>query len=52
MRSTSTPGYVDVAVERWQAMTGQPAVLEGEDRTFDDIAAARGVQAAWNLPRS
>jgi DNA modification methylase len=34
-------GYVDVAIERWQAMTGEPAILDGEDRTFADIAAAR-----------
>jgi DNA modification methylase len=39
------PRYVDVAVLRWQALTGKPAVLAGEDRTFDDIAAARRVRA-------
>jgi hypothetical protein len=37
---------VDVAVRRWQAFTGRAAVLAGEDRVFDDIAAARGVRAA------
>jgi DNA modification methylase len=36
-----SPAYCDVAVERWQAMTGQPAVLDTEDRIFDDVAAAR-----------
>ncbi len=40
------PLYVDVAVRRWQQFTGKAAVLAGEDRTFDDIAAARGVRAA------
>ena len=35
------PVYVDVAVERWQQFTGEPAVLEGEDRTFDDLKTAR-----------
>jgi DNA modification methylase len=35
--------YVDVAIERWQAMTGEAAVLEGDDRIFADVAAARGV---------
>jgi DNA modification methylase len=35
------PGYVDVTLTRWEAMTGDPAVLAGEDRTFEDIAAAR-----------
>jgi DNA modification methylase len=39
------PRYVDVAIRRWQAFTGQAAVLAGEDRAFDDIAAARGVRA-------
>ena len=33
--------YCDVAIERWQAMTGQPAVLDTEDRVFEDVAAAR-----------
>jgi DNA modification methylase len=40
------PRYVDVAVRRWQAFTGRAAVLGGEDRVFDDIAAARGMQTA------
>ena len=35
------PAYVDVAVERWQQYTGEPAVLEGEDRTFDDLKESR-----------
>ena len=36
-----SPAYCDVVLERWQAMTGQPAVLDGEDRTFADITEAR-----------
>jgi DNA modification methylase len=36
------PCYADVIVRRWQDATGEAAVLDGEDRTFDDIAAARG----------
>jgi DNA modification methylase len=40
------PRYVDVAVRRWQAFTGNRAMLAGEDRAFDDIAAARGARAA------
>ena len=40
------PRYVDVAVRRWQGFTGEAAVLAGEDRVFEDIAAARGVRAA------
>jgi DNA modification methylase len=37
------PAYADVIVRRWQEATGESAVLDGEDRTFADIAAARGV---------
>jgi DNA modification methylase len=36
------PAYVDVTIQRWEAMIGTPVVLDGEDRTFADIAAARG----------
>jgi DNA modification methylase len=35
------PVYVDVAIQRWQDFTGEAAVLEGEDRTFDDLKAQR-----------
>jgi hypothetical protein len=35
------PGYCDVALAQFEAMTGQPAILDGEDRTFADITAAR-----------
>jgi hypothetical protein len=28
------PRYVDVAVKRWQALTGEDAELEGHGRTF------------------
>lgn len=35
------PLYVDVAVKRWQEFTGQKATLEGDGRTFDEIAADR-----------
>ena len=41
-----SPAYVDVAVQRWQAFTGQDAVLAGGDaeaRTFAAVATARGV---------
>jgi DNA modification methylase len=37
------PAYVDVAVRRWQNFTGQVATLEGDGRTFDEIAAARPI---------
>lgn len=39
------PPYVDVAVLRWQAFTGETATLVGGG-TYDETAAARGVPAA------
>ena len=36
-----SPAYVDVAVKRWQAFTGKAATIEGDGRTFDEIAAER-----------
>lgn len=36
-----SPAYVDVAVKRWQAFTGQQATLEGDGRTFAEIEAER-----------
>jgi DNA modification methylase len=35
------PQYVDVAVRRWQAFAGAEATLEGDGRTFDEIADER-----------
>lgn len=35
------PNYVDTAVIRWQDFTGRVAVLEGDGRTFPEIAEAR-----------
>jgi DNA modification methylase len=35
------PKYVDVIVTRWQNHTGNMAVLDGDDRTFDDLKAQR-----------
>jgi hypothetical protein len=32
------PAYVDVAVKRWQDFTGKAATLEGDGRTFNEIA--------------
>jgi len=37
------PAYADVIVRRWQETTGEAAMLEGDDRTFSDVAAARGI---------
>lgn len=35
------PAYVDVAVTRWQRLTGQAARLDGDGRTWDQVAAER-----------
>jgi DNA modification methylase len=35
------PAYIDAGVRRWQAYTGRDAVLDGDGRTFDEIAAER-----------
>jgi DNA modification methylase len=35
------PRYADVAVRRWQGYSGQQATLEGDARTFDEIAHLR-----------
>ena len=35
------PKYADVIVRRWQEYTGLIAVLDGEERAFDDIASER-----------
>ena len=35
------PGYADVCVERWQQATGRTATLDGDGRTFAEIAAER-----------
>jgi DNA modification methylase len=40
------PRYVDVAVLRWQRFTGQQAVLDGERRTFEEIARGRRREVA------
>lgn len=38
--------YADVAVRRWQNFSGQSATLEGDGRTFDEIAAERAAKEA------
>lgn len=35
------PGYIDVAILRWQAMTGLGATLEATGQTFAEVAAER-----------
>ena len=43
-----SPGYVDVAVRRWEKATGRDAVLDGEGTTFAQMAEERehGAQAS------
>jgi DNA modification methylase len=40
------PKYADVVIQRWQASSGKKATLEGDGRTFDDIAQDRVRKAA------
>ena len=41
--SEIVPLFVDVAVKRWEVSTGKKAVLDGSDKTFDEVASERGV---------
>jgi hypothetical protein len=36
-----SPAYVDVIVNRWMDFKGEVATLDGDGRTFDQIAAER-----------
>jgi DNA modification methylase len=40
------PVYVDVAVRRWEAATGKEATLDGEGRTFREVADERRLERA------
>jgi DNA modification methylase len=40
------PKYVDVIVMRWQSLTNQKATLDGDGRSFDEIAEERQKAAA------
>ena len=40
------PKFTDVVVLRWQGMSGKQATLDGDGRTFADIAAERAEVAA------
>ena len=42
-----TPYYVDIAVRRWQAFTGEQATLDSATgQTFDEVAAERESEVA------
>jgi DNA modification methylase len=40
------PKYVDVVTERWQSLSGKEATLDGEGRTFAEVAKDRQEAAA------
>jgi DNA modification methylase len=40
------PKYCDVIIQRWQAWTGEQAMLESDGRTLEEIAAGRAAAAA------
>lgn len=40
------PAYVDVCLMRWEAFTGQQAVLEGDGRSLAEVSAERREVAA------
>jgi hypothetical protein len=40
------PKYVDVIVQRWQTLAGKKATLDGDGRTFEEIAVERREDAA------
>jgi DNA modification methylase len=44
------PVFVDVAVRRWQTLTGQAASLLGDGRTWAEVAKARGVKVPKEAP--
>jgi DNA modification methylase len=38
------PKYVDAAIRRWERVTGEKAVLMGEDLFFDEVADSRAAE--------
>ena len=40
------PKYVDVIVQRWQTLSGKHTQLDGDGRSFDEIAQQRRQEAA------
>jgi DNA modification methylase len=40
------PKYVDVTCQRWAKLTSKQPTLDGDGRTFDDIAQERGKESA------
>jgi DNA modification methylase len=44
------PSFVDVSIRRWQAYTNVDAILAGDGRTFDEVAAERVSNIATSAP--
>ena len=40
------PKFTDLVIQRWQGMTGKKATLDGDGRTFHEIAEERLTVAA------
>ncbi len=40
------PGYVDVAIRRWQQFTGRDAILEATQQTFDEVLELRAKKSS------
>jgi DNA modification methylase len=38
------PAYVDVAIRRWQKMTGEAAIHSDSEVRFDGVAALKGTE--------
>jgi hypothetical protein len=51
-RPLGARAYVDVAVKRWQAFTGLEAKLDGDGRSFEEIALERVAQDRRPEPAS
>ena len=41
LRDRAQPAYVDVAVRRWQAFTGEAAILDGTGQSLAEVAEQR-----------
>ena len=39
------PKYVDTTILRWQELSGGTATLDGDGRSYEEIAAGRGALA-------
>ncbi|BBI21787.1 methyltransferase [Qipengyuania flava] len=46
------PGYVDVAIRRWEAMTGEQAILAATGQPMSAVAEARSANATQDDKRS